>query len=101
MKLKKNDNVIVISGKDRGKSGKVLKVFSEDERVLVDGVNMRKKHERSKKQDKKGEIITRPAPIHISNVMMVCPKCGKATRLGYNVSEGRKSRICKKCGGEI
>lgn len=101
MKIKKNDNVAVISGKDRGKSGKVLKVFLEDDRVLVEGVNVRKKHERSKKQDKKGEIITRPAPIHISNVMLVCPKCGKQARLGYNVSEKQKSRVCKKCGGEI
>ncbi len=101
MKLKKNDNVTVSSGKDRGKSGKVLKVFMDIDRVLVEGVNVRKKHQRSKKQDKKGEIITRPAPIHVSNAMLVCPKCGKATRLGYKVSEGRKSRVCKKCSAEI
>lgn len=101
MKIKKGDNIVVISGKDRGKSGKVLKVFLEDEKVLVEGVNVRKKHERAKRQDKKGEVITRPAPVHISNVMLVCPKCGKFARIGYKIIEKRKSRVCKKCGAEI
>lgn len=101
MKLKRGDMVKIISGKDRGKSGKVLKVFPEDGRVLVEGINMRKKHQRAKRQDKKGETITRPAPVSIANAMLVCPKCGKPSRTGYRVEKKEKSRICKKCGGEI
>ena len=101
MKLKKGDNVKIISGKDRGKTGKVLKVFLDEGRLLVEGVNMRKKHERAKRQDKKGEVITRPAPVSIANAMMVCPKCGKPSRVGYKIDGKQKSRVCKKCGGEI
>ncbi|MDO8600707.1 MAG: 50S ribosomal protein L24 [bacterium] len=101
MKIKKGDTVKIISGKDRGKTGKVLKVFLEDERMLVEGVNMRKKHERAKRQDKKGEVITRPAPISVANAMLVCPKCSKPARVGYQISGKQKARICKKCGAEI
>jgi large subunit ribosomal protein L24 len=101
LKIRKNDNVKIISGKDRGKSGKVLKVFVEDERILVEGVNMRKKHERAKRQDKKGEVITRPAPVSIANAMVVCPKCGKPSRIGYKVEGKQKTRVCKKCSAEI
>ena len=101
MKLKKGDNVKIISGKDRGKTGKVLKVFLDEGRLLVEGVNMRKKHERAKRQDKKGEVITRPAPVSIANAMMVCPKCGKPSRVGYKIDGKQKARVCKKCGGEM
>lgn len=101
MKIRKNDIVKIISGKDRGKSGKVLKVFPEDGRLLVEGVNMRKKHERAKRQDKKGETITRPSPVSVANAMLVCPKCGKPSRVGYRVEKNEKSRICKKCNAEV
>lgn len=101
MKIKKGDIVKIISGKDRGKSGKVLKVFPEDGRLLVEGVNMRKKHERPKRQDKKGETITRPSPVSVANAMLVCPKCSKPSRVGYKVDGKQKSRMCKKCGAEI
>ena len=101
MKIKKGDNVQIISGKDKGKTGKVIKVFIEENRVLVEGVNMRKKHKRSKRQDKKGEIVNLPVPIHVSNTMIVCGKCGKPTRVGYKINDsGQKIRVCKKCGGD-
>ncbi|OHA06933.1 MAG: 50S ribosomal protein L24 [Candidatus Sungbacteria bacterium RIFCSPLOWO2_01_FULL_47_10] len=101
MKIKKGDTIKVISGKDRGKTGKVIKIFSEEDRILAEGVNVRKKHRRPKKQGQKGEIINLPAPTHVSNVMAVCPKCGAAARIGYKTEAENKSRICKKCGGEI
>ncbi|KKS37344.1 MAG: 50S ribosomal protein L24 [Candidatus Sungbacteria bacterium RIFCSPLOWO2_12_FULL_41_11] len=102
MKVKKGDNVKVISGKDRGKTAKVIKVFPKEDRILVEGVNMRKKHRKPRQQGKKGEIINLPAPMHVSNVMLVCPKCNQPTRVGYEKKDsGQKSRVCKKCGGEI
>lgn len=101
MKIRKGDNIRVISGKDRGKTAKVLKVFPKESRILVEGLNMRKRHRRPKQQGKKGEIINLPAPMHVSNVMVVCAKCGQVARIGYKVEEDKKFRICKKCGGEI
>lgn len=102
MKLRKGDNVKIISGKDKGRTGKVLKVFPAESRILVEGINMRKKHRRSKRQDKKGEIVNLPAPLYVSNAMIVCGKCGQAARVGYKLNDsGRKTRVCKKCGAEI
>lgn len=102
MKIKKGDIVLVISGKDRGKKGKVLNVIPTKRKVLVDGVNLRKKHQRPKRSGEKGQIITKPAPIDVSNVKIICSKCGKAVRVGYKLIEGsKKYRICKKCGQEI
>ena len=101
MKIKKADNVMIISGKDRGKTGRILKVFPEHSTILVDGVNMRKHHERPRQQGKKGEIVTRPLPVHVSNVMLVCSKCGKPARIGYSEQGGAKGRVCKKCGSEV
>ncbi len=96
---------MVISGKDRGKSGKILKVVSASESVVVEGINIRKKHSRSKKQGQKGQVIQVPMPLHVSNVMLVCPSCSKPRRAGYKVfsAEGgkKKTRVCKKCGSEI
>lgn len=100
MKIKKNDLVLIISGKDRGRKGKVLKVFPKENRILVEGINLRKKHQRPKKADEKGQIITLPAPIDISNVKLICSKCGKATRVGFKIEGDKKLRICKKCGQE-
>lgn len=102
MKIKQNDTVQVLTGASRGKTGKVLKVAQDNMRVTVEGVNLRKKHVRPKKQGQKGQLIEFPAPLHISNVALQCPKCGKATRVGFAVKEGeKKRRVCKKCKGVI
>ena len=102
MKIKTNDKVIVIAGKDKGKKGKVIRVISEKDRVAVEGVNFMKKHIKTKKQGEKGQKITVPVPINISNVSLICPKCNKQTRVGYLVLEnGEKHRICKKCKQDI
>lgn len=101
MKIKKGDNVLVISGKDRNKIGKVLRVLPDEARVVLENVNLRKKHSRPRKAGERGQIITFPAAMHVSNVMLVCPKCGKAARAGYRVEEARKIRVCKKCGSDL
>lgn len=109
MRIKKGDNVKVISGKDRGKSGKVLNVFPETNGIIVEGINIRKKHSRSKKQGQKGQVIQMPFPMSASNVMLICSSCNKAARAGYKIlpakggsaSGGKKTRVCKKCGSEI
>lgn len=97
-KIKKNDTVIALTGKDRGKTGKVLSVFPERDRVLVQGLNMVKKHMRRTREDQQGGIIQKESSIHCSNLMIVCQKCGKPTRVGFStLSDGTKTRICKKC----
>ena len=101
MKIKKNDQVLIISGKDRGKHGKVLDVFPESRKVVVEGANIRKKHVKPKKSGEKGQIVEMPASFSISNVKLICSKCGKPTRVGYKLIEGKKYRICKKCGQEL
>jgi large subunit ribosomal protein L24 len=101
MKIKKGDQVLIITGKDRGKKGKVLEVFSKESQILVENVNLRKKHQKPKKSGEKGQIISIPGAISISNVKLICPKCGKATRVGFKILEKNKVRICKKCGQEI
>ena len=103
MKIKKNDQILIISGKDRGRLGKVIQAFPKQEKVLIEGINMRKRHIKPKKTGEKGQIIEKPAPVHISNVKLICPKCKKPARVGYKISEsetqkkGIKARICKKC----
>ncbi|MEK7565385.1 MAG: 50S ribosomal protein L24 [Patescibacteria group bacterium] len=97
MKIKKGDQVKIVSGKDKGKSGKVTRVFPEDNSVLVDGLNLFKKHVKSRQQDKKGEIILIPKPVVISKIMIVCSSCNKTTRIGYSGTAENKARICKKC----
>lgn len=101
MKIKKGDKIIIISGKDRGKTGKVLRAFPKEGKILVEGVNLRKKHQKPRKSGQKGQIINMPAPIFVSNVKLICSKCGKAVRAGYKIDEKKKYRICKKCGQEI
>jgi len=101
MRVKKNDTVLIISGKYRGRKGKILKAFPKKDKVLIEGVNLRKKHQKPKKTGDKGQIIQVPAPIHISNVKIICPKCKKATRIGYRIEGGEKYRICKKCDKAI
>ncbi len=101
MKIKKNDTVLIISGKDKGKQGKVLDAFPKEGRIMVEGINLRKKHQRPKKSGEKGQIVTMPGPVNVSNVKIICPGCKKPTRVGYKVEEKRKTRICKKCKQEI
>lgn len=101
MKIKKSDTILVISGKDRGRKGKVLKVSPKENRILIEGINLRKKHRRPRRSGEKGQIVELPAPVSISSVKLICPKCGKATKVGYKITEGKKYRICKKCGQEI
>ena len=101
MKIKKDDTVLIISGKDRGKKGKVLRAFPKKHKVLVEGVNIRKKHVRPRREGEKGQIVEIPTPIDVSNVKLICPKCKKATRVGYKIINQIKYRICKKCGQEI
>ena len=98
MKVRRNDSVIVIKGRDRGKKGKVHRAYPEKERLLVEGVNMMKRHMRAQGQARQAGIIEREAPIHISNVMLVCTKCGKPTRVGFMfLEDGKKARVCKRC----
>jgi len=90
--------VLIISGKDKGKVGKVIRSFPETRRLTVEGVNMVTKHQKARQRKEKGEIVRMPSPMSMANVKLVCPKCGKATRVGYKMSDRDKSRICKKCG---
>lgn len=101
MKIKKGDTVLIISGKDRGKKGKVMKALPKEGRIVVEGINIRKKHTRPKRQGEKGQVVEVPAPLDISNVKLICSKCKKATRVGYRVAGKNKFRICKKCQQEI
>ena len=102
MHVKKEDTVIVISGKDKGKKGRVLAAFPRENRVLVEGVNLVKKHQKPNPQNPQGGIITQEAPIHASNVMLVDPKTGLPTRVGYKVLEnGKKVRVAKRSGATI
>ncbi len=101
MKIKKGDTVQVLSGNDKGKTGEVLEVMPKLQKVIVKGVNVRKKHVKPKKQGEEGGIISVECSIHSSKVNVVCPKCNKATRVGV-IKEGKeKVRICKKCGNKI
>jgi large subunit ribosomal protein L24 len=99
--LKKNDKVLVISGKDNGKSGKILRILSDRNKALVEGVNIVKKHQKPTPTSS-GGIVEKEAPIELSNLLIVCPKCAEGTRISKKVLEdGSKIRICKKCGEEI
>ena len=100
-KFKKNDSVVVVSGSDRGKRGKVLKVDSAKGRVIVEGVNKRNKYVKPSQESPKGRIDNIEYPIHISNVMYFCDKCKKGTRIGINQTEKAKVRICKACSKSI
>ena len=97
MKIRKGDNVVVITGKDAGKTGKVLEVFPKTGRVIVENINIVSRHTKPRSAQDKGGIIKKPAPIEASNVMVLCD-CGKATRVAYKMVDGKKVRVCKKCG---
>jgi len=99
MRIRKNDNVHVISGNDKGKEGKVLKVFPDSGKIIVEKVNMIKRHTRASKELPQGGIIEKEGPINVSNVMLVCPNTGKPTRIGKDVlSDGSRARVSKKSG---
>ncbi len=101
--IRKNDNVVVIAGKDRGKRGRVLRLVPSKNRLIVEGVNFVKKHTKpNPAQNTKGGIVESEAPFHVSNVQLVCPECGAQTRIGRRLlGDGRKVRICRKCDGVV
>ena len=99
-KIRRDDEVIVLTGKDKGKRGKVKNVLSSG-KVIVEGINIATCHVKPKKQGDQGGIINREIPMYASKVMLVCPKCGKATRHAVKLADGKKVRVCKKCGQEI
>ena len=101
--IRKNDNVVVTTGKDRGKRGRVVRVGPEKNRVVVEGVNIIKRHTQANPQRNiKGGLVEREAPLHASNVQIVCPECGKPTRIGRKIlGDGRKVRVCRKCEGVV
>lgn len=101
MKIKKGDSVIIISGKDRGKSGIVAKSYPKKDAVLIEGVNIVKRHQKSRRQGQVGQIIEKPLPIHVSNVALKDPKTGKPTRIGYTVTSEKKVRIARKSTTQV
>ena len=101
MNIKKDDKVVVLSGKDKGKEGKVLIADPKAGKVIVEGVSVAAKHQKPRKQGEEGGIIKMETPIYACKVMVVCPKCGKATRVAHKIEDGKKSRVCKKCGAEL
>lgn len=101
MKVKKGDSVLITAGKDKGRTGKIMKALPKEMKILVEGINLRKKHVRPKKEGEKGQVVDIPTPLDVSNIKLICPKCGKAVRVGYEVKDGNKKRICKKCKSEI
>ena len=100
--IKKDDLVVVLSGKDKGKQGKVLSVIPSESKVVVEGVNVATKHKKATSQTEQGGIVKKEAPIYACKVQRVCPKCNKPTRPAHKLLEGgKKVRVCKKCGAEI
>ena len=102
MKIRKNDTVLVIAGKDKGKKGKVRFAYPKEERLLIDGINFIKRHTRAVRQIRQAGIIERESPVHISNVMLMCNKCNHPTSIGFRqLQDGRKVRTCRSCGEVI
>jgi large subunit ribosomal protein L24 len=101
MKIRKGDKVRIIAGNDRGKTGTVLGVIPSCGKIIVEGTHVQKKHTRPQKAGQKGEIIKKPMPFPVSRAMLVCPRCGKPSRMGTRTKEGKKYRVCKKCHADI
>jgi len=98
MKIRKDDTVVITTGKDSGKKGKVRRALPDTERVIVEGANMIKRHSRARRAARQAGIIELEAPIRVSNVMLICSKCGKPTRVGFQfLADGKKVRVCKSC----
>ena len=101
LKIKKNDTVVVLSGKDKGKQGKVLGTVPSEAKVVVEGINMVTCHVKPRKQGETGGIVQREAAMYASKVQVVCPKCNKGTRIAHKIENGKKTRVCKHCGAEL
>lgn len=101
MKIHKGDNVVMLSGKDRSKTGKVLVVMPREGKVVVEGLNLMKRHTRARQQGQTGQIISKERAVNAASVALVCKACGKPTRIGYKIEGERKVRICKKCKSEV
>ncbi|MGM0366742.1 MAG: 50S ribosomal protein L24 [Actinomycetota bacterium] len=102
LKIKKNDKVKILRGKDRGKTGKVLRIDRKNGRVVVEGINIINRHTRQKSQNEPGGIIKKEGPMDMSNVLLVCPNCNKPSRVGFVAGKsGEKTRVCKRCGEQI
>lgn len=97
MKIKKGDKIKVNTGKDNGREGRVQRVYSKQAKILVEGINLYKKHVKKSEQAPQGGVVDIPRPIAMSKVILICPKCGKPTRVSYKIEKGKKFRICKKC----
>ncbi|KKQ38316.1 MAG: 50S ribosomal protein L24 [Candidatus Roizmanbacteria bacterium GW2011_GWA2_37_7] len=97
MKIKKGDTIQVIAGKDKGRTGKVERAYPKSEKILVENINMYKKHMQKSEKLPKGGVVDVPRPLTISNVMFMCPKCKKPSRIGYAIKDAKKHRVCKKC----
>ena len=101
MKFKKDDNVIVIAGKDLGRKGKVVRIVRGEDKLVVEGVNIRKRRIRPRKMGQKGQVVEVASPVHVSNVMLFCSKCGKGRRSRVEMVKDKKTRVCVKCGKNI
>ena len=101
MNIRRDDTVIVLSGKDKGKEGKVLSADPKNGKVIVEGVNVAQKHKKPRRQGEEGGIIKMETPIYACKVMVVCPKCGKPTRVAHKLVDGKNVRVCKKCGATM
>ena len=101
MRIRKGDTVKVLSGNDKNKTGEVLEIIPKTNKIVVKGVNIRKKHVKARRQGEESGIISVECAIHSAKVNVVCPKCGKATKIGYSEEKGEKVRVCKKCGAKI
>lgn len=102
LSIKKDDAVVVLTGKDKGKKGKVLSVMPKSSKIIIEGINMVSRHTKPRKQGEEGGIIRKEAPLYACKVMRVCPKCDKPTRPAHKIlADGKKVRVCKKCGAEI
>lgn len=101
MKLRKGDNVIVLSGNDKGKTGEVLEIIPSTQKIIVKGINIRKKHVKPRKQGEEGGIIPVECAIFSAKVNVVCPKCNKPTKIKYEMDKDKKVRVCKKCGAKL
>lgn len=98
LSIKKNDTVLIVTGKEKGKKGRVISVEPKKDKILIERINIIKRHMKPSKKYSQGGIIEKEAPLHISNVMLVCSKCEKPTRIGNTIlSDGKKARVCKKC----
>ena len=101
MRVRKGDNVQILSGNDKGKTGEVLEVIPKADKIIVKGANIRKKHVKPRKQGEEGGIISVECAMPVSKVNVVCSKCGKTTKVGYSEEKGEKIRVCKKCGAKL